>query len=67
MLVLKGLVDLHRTFSFSFFSITGWGIDLEYGDITQYTYIYVFFLVKLGVAQESLLCSLLDNKHNTPK
>ena len=30
MLVLKGLVGLHRTFNFSFFSITGWGIDLDY-------------------------------------
>ena len=33
MLVLKGLVGLHRTFNFSFFSITGWGIDLDYHDI----------------------------------
>ena len=30
VLVLKGLVGLHRTFSFSFFSVTGWGIDLDY-------------------------------------
>ena len=30
MLVLKGLVGLHN---FSFFSITGWGIDLNYCDI----------------------------------
>ena len=33
MLVLKGLVGLHRTFNFSFFSITGWGIGLDYHDI----------------------------------
>ena len=33
MLVLKGLVGLHRTFNFSFFSITGRGIDLDYCDI----------------------------------
>ena len=32
-LVLKGLVGLHRPFNFSFFSITGWGIDLDYSDI----------------------------------
>ena len=31
-LVLKGLVGLHRPFNFSFFSITGWGIDLDYSD-----------------------------------
>ena len=33
-----GLVDssaqgLHRTVQFSFFSVTGWGIDLDYCDI----------------------------------
>ena len=33
MLVLKGLVGLHRTVQFSFFSVTGWGIDLDYCDI----------------------------------
>ena len=31
--VLKGLVGPHRTIHFSFFSVTGWGIDLDYGDI----------------------------------
>ena len=35
MLVLEGLVGLHRIepFHFSFFSVTGWGIDLDYCDI----------------------------------
>ena len=33
MLVLEVLVDLHRTFNFSFFHITGWGIDLDYCDV----------------------------------
>ena len=33
MLVLKGLVGLHRTVNFSFFSVTGWGIGLDYCDI----------------------------------
>ena len=33
MLVLKGLVGLHRPVNFSFFSITGWGIGLDYHDI----------------------------------
>ena len=32
MLVLEDLVGLHRTVYFSFFSITGQGIDLEYCD-----------------------------------
>ena len=34
---LKGLVGLHRTVNFSFFSITGWGIDLDYCDIEWFT------------------------------
>ena len=33
MLVLKGLVDLHRTVQLQLFNITGWGIDLDYSDI----------------------------------
>ena len=33
MLVLEGLVGLHRLFIFSFFSVTGQGIDLDYRDI----------------------------------
>ena len=33
VLVLKGLLGLHRTVNFSFFSVIGWGIDLEYCDI----------------------------------
>ena len=32
MLVLEGLVGLHKTVQFSFFSITGCGIDLDYCD-----------------------------------
>ena len=37
MLVLKGLVGLHRLFNFSFFGVTGWSIDLNYCDIEWYT------------------------------
>ena len=33
VLVLKALVVLHKTINFSFFSITGWGIGLDYCDI----------------------------------
>ena len=33
MLVLKHLVGLHRTVEFGFFSVTGWGIGLDYCDI----------------------------------
>ena len=33
MLVLEGLVGLHRTVQLQIFSITGWGINLDYCDI----------------------------------
>ena len=33
MLVLEGLVGLHRTVQLQLFSITGQGIDLDYCDI----------------------------------
>ena len=33
MLVLKGLEVFIEPFNFSFFSITGWGIELDYRDI----------------------------------
>ena len=34
MLVLEGIVGLRRTsVNFSFFSISGWGIDLDYCDV----------------------------------
>ena len=36
MLVLKGLVGLHRTAQLSFFRVTGWGIDLDYCDIVWF-------------------------------
>ena len=33
VLVLKGLVGLHKTVQLQFFSVTGWGIDLDNCDI----------------------------------
>ena len=33
VLVLEGLVGLHKTVNFSFFSISGRGVDLDYCDI----------------------------------
>ena len=33
VLVLEGLVGLHRAIQLSFFGISGWGIDLDYWDI----------------------------------
>ena len=36
MLVLEGLVGLCRTVQFTFFSVTGRGIDLDYCDIVWF-------------------------------
>ena len=36
MLVLKGLVGLHKTVQLPFFSITRWGIDLDNCDIAWF-------------------------------
>ena len=33
MLVLESLVGLHRTVQLELFSVTGWGIDLDYHNI----------------------------------
>ena len=33
MLVLKGLVGLHRTIQLQLLQVTGWGTDLDYCDI----------------------------------
>ena len=33
MLIIEGLVGLHRTVQLQLLFITGWGIDLEYCDI----------------------------------
>ena len=33
MLVLEGLVGLHRTVQLQLFSLSGWGIDFDYHDI----------------------------------
>ena len=38
MLVLKGLVGLRRTVQLQLFSITGWGIDLDYCDIELFAF-----------------------------
>ena len=36
MLVLEGLVGLHRTVKLQLLSVTGWGIDLDYRDIERF-------------------------------
>ena len=36
MLVLKGLIGLHRTVQLQLLHVTGWGIDLDYHDIERF-------------------------------
>ena len=38
MLVLEGLAGLHKTIQLQFFSITGWGIGLDYCDIEWFAF-----------------------------
>ena len=38
MLVLKGLVGLIKPFNFNFFSVTGWGIDLDNCDMEWFAF-----------------------------
>ena len=64
MLVLKGLVGLHRMFNFSLFSITGWGIDLDYRDIewfaleTNRDHSVVFEIASKYCISDSVFCFL---------
>ena len=63
MLVLEGLVgDLHKI-DFSFFSISGWGIDLDYHDLNglfwKRTEIILLFLrLHPGTAFQTLLLTI---------
>ena len=38
MFVLEGLVGLHRTIQLQLFSVTGWGIELDYRDIEWFAF-----------------------------
>ena len=62
VLVLKGLVKVFiEPFNFSFFSITGWGIDLDYCDIewfaleTNRDHSVVFEIVSKDCISDSLV------------
>ena len=60
MLVLEGLVSLHRTGNFSFFSISGWGIDLnaEWFALGITEIILLFLRLHLGIAFWTLLLTM---------
>ena len=64
MLFLEGLIDLHRTVHFSFFSVTVWGIDLDYCDTEWFALEMnrdhsVIFETKMSVTQD-ILDSFVD-------
>ena len=60
MLVLKGLVGLHRPFNFSFFSITSWGIDLDYYDIKWFALKMNSILLLLILYPSTAFWTLVD-------
>ena len=64
MLVLKGLIGLLEPFNFSFFSVTGWGIDLDYCDIEWFArrrteIILLFLRLHPSIAFRTLLLTLM--------
>ena len=69
MLVLKGLVGLQKTIQLSFFRVTGWGIDLDYGDIewfaleTNRDHSVVFEIVSKYCISDSFVVEKRDLHH----
>ena len=64
MLVLKGLVGLHRTVQLQLLSITGWGIDLDYCDIEWFALetnrdLSVVFEIASNTAFQTLLLPMM--------
>ena len=63
VLVLEGLIGLHRTVNFSLFGISGWGIDLDYHDIEWFaleTEIILSFLrLHSSTAFQTLLLTMM--------
>ena len=64
MLVLKGLGGLIEPFNFSFFSITGQGIDLDYCDIEWFALEMnrdhsVVFEISSSTAFQTLLLTMM--------
>ena len=67
MLVLKGLVGLHRTVQLQFFSVTGWGIDLDYCDIEWFALeMNRDHSVVFEIASKYCICTLLLTMMATP-
>ena len=63
MLILKGLVGLHRIIQVQLFSVTDWGIDLDYCDIEWFaleTEIILSFLrLHPSTAFQTLLLTMI--------
>ena len=60
MLVLKGLVCLHRTIKLQLFSITGRGIDLDYCDIEWFALETEIILSFLRLHSSTAFQTLID-------
>ena len=66
MLVLKGLVGLHRTIQLNFFSITGQAIDLDYCDIEWFALETEIILSFLRLHPSTALWTVLLTMMATP-
>ena len=66
MLILEGLVGFIEPFNFSFFSITGRGIDLDYCDIEWFALETEFILSFLRLHPSTAFWTLLLTMMSTP-
>ena len=63
MLVLKGLVGLHRTIQLQLLQVTGWGIGLDYRDIEWFALeteiVLSFLILHPSTAFQTLLLTMI--------
>ena len=59
VLVLEGLVGLQKPSNFSFFSITGWGIALDYCDFERFAFIILSVVFEI-MPKNCILDPFLD-------
>ena len=67
LLVLEGLVGLHRTIQLQLFSISGWGIDLDYHDVEWFALEtnrdhLLFLKLHSSTAFQALLLTMMATK-----
>ena len=72
VLVLNGIIGLHRSIQLQLFSVTGQGIDLDYRDIEWFTLemnriILSFLRLHPSTAFRTLLLPMMAHHHRCPR